>query len=134
MKQIKYYVLAGLAMMMLLIGCTEDNSMTEIQKENEPTTGQDIPTDEVLKPYQPFLAFMMFNWLRTITVRGMTAMTTMMTMTTMTTMTMTTMTTMRMALPRAELPKKQHRITRSTSSNPLITTTSSWAPIANTVF
>ena len=35
MKQIKYYVLAGLAMMMLLIGCTEDNSMTEIQKENE---------------------------------------------------------------------------------------------------
>ena len=61
----------------------------------------------------------------------MTAITTMM-MTMMTTM--TTMTTMRMALPREELPKKQHRITRSTSSNPLITTTSSWAPIANTVF
>ena len=49
MKQIKYYVLAGLAMMMLLIGCTEDNSMTEIQKENESATGQDTPTDEVVK-------------------------------------------------------------------------------------
>ena len=48
MKQIKYYVLAGLAMMMLLIGCTEDNSMTEIQKENESATGQDTPTDEVV--------------------------------------------------------------------------------------
>ena len=110
MKQIKYYVLAGLAMMMLLIGCTEDNSMTEIQKENEPTTGQDIPTDEVLKALS---AIPGVYDVQLVTNNNSTG---------------------NDGDDNNDDDEKQHRITRSTSSNPLTTTTSSWAPIANTVF
>jgi len=51
MKQIKYNILAGLTMMlMLLVGCTEDNSMTEIPSNNaSDNVQQQEELDEVAK-------------------------------------------------------------------------------------
>jgi hypothetical protein len=45
MKQIRYYLLALLTVMML-VGCTEDNSMSEFKY---PTEEQEESVDEVLK-------------------------------------------------------------------------------------
>ena len=50
MKQFKYYMLAGLAMMMmLLVGCTEDNSMTEYVGNKEDDKENTTKTDEVIE-------------------------------------------------------------------------------------
>lgn len=53
MKQFKYYMLAGLAMMMmLLVGCTEDNSMTEYVGNKEDDKENTTKTDEVIEALQ----------------------------------------------------------------------------------
>lgn len=49
MKQIKYYMLAGVAMMMLLGSCSEDNSMTEINQDETSNNDQDAEKDEVVQ-------------------------------------------------------------------------------------